>query len=298
MKRKGIDVSFAQGKVDWKAIKASGKIDFAIIRAGYGREVSQKDAQFDNNYAGCKSNGIPVGVYWYSYAESAEDAKREAKTCLEIIKGKQLEYPIYFDLEERFQLAKGRDFCDSIVRAFCNTLEEAGYWAGLYCSTYYLNTCISPEVAKRYALWVAQYNYECTYSKADYGMWQYSSSNTVDGISGNVDGDECYVDYPALIKSNQLNGFKFTKAAEKPVLDKDGYKKGDKTIGSLALKELLLTAQQIGVSKHGMYENREVGDGTITAINALLDKWGYKKNGIAGENFIKKLSAEIRKKVK
>lgn len=88
------------------------------------------------------------------------------------------------------------------------------------------------------------------------------------------------------------------KNKEVPVLDKDGYKKGDKTIGALALKELLLLAKDVGVSTKGMYENREVGDGTITAINTLLNKWGYKKNGIAGENFIKKLSAEIRKKVK
>ena len=80
------------------------------------------------------------------------------------------------------------------------------------------------------------------------------------------------------------------------VLDKSGYKKSDKTIGSLALKELLLTAKAKGIIKSGMDENRVVGNGTINAINECLKKWGYKQTGVAGENFIKRLAQEIRKK--
>ena len=294
MTRKGIDVSFAQGKIDWKAVKGSKKADFVIIRAGYGRESTQKDAQFENNYKGCKENGIPCGAYWYSYADSVEDAKREARACIETIKGKQFEYPIYFDLEEKFQFDRGGDFCDSIVKAFCDELEKAGYWAGLYCSTNYLNNIISPSVAGRYALWVAQYYDECTYNKATHGMWQYTSSSKVNGISGNVDADECYVDYPKLIKTKGLNGFE----KEKPVLDADGYKKGSNTIGCLSLKEMLMIAKKLGINKYGMDENKEFGNGTQNAVNYMLGVWGYKQNGIAGENFIKKLAAEINKKIK
>ena len=88
------------------------------------------------------------------------------------------------------------------------------------------------------------------------------------------------------------------KNKEKPVLDKSGYAKGDKTIGSLALKEMLLLAKQLGLHKRGMDENQSVGNGTVNAINDLLDKWGYKKTGVAGEKFIKRLAAEIRKAVK
>ena len=83
-----------------------------------------------------------------------------------------------------------------------------------------------------------------------------------------------------------------------PVLDKTGYKTGDKTIGSLALKELLMIAKTLGVNKYGMDKNRTVGNGTVNAVNYLLGKWGYQQNGIAGENFIKRLHAEIEKKVK
>ena len=85
--------------------------------------------------------------------------------------------------------------------------------------------------------------------------------------------------------------------SEKPVLETSGYHNGDKTIGMLAVKELLLIAQKMGIQPKGMYENREYGDGTKNAINYLLNKWGYKQNGIAGEKFIKKLTAEIKKKI-
>ena len=150
---------------------------------------------------------MKVGAYWYSYAASVEEAKAEARTCINAIKGKTFEYPIYFDLEERSQFAKGRAFCNSLVKTFCNALEHAGYWAGLYISRSPLQQYISAYVAKRYALWVAEYGSRCNYG-GTYGMWQYSSTGRVSGISGNVDMDICYVDYPAKIKAAGLNGFK------------------------------------------------------------------------------------------
>ena len=209
---KGIDVSSWQGNIDFAKVKASG-IDFVIIRAGYGRETRQNDNCFELNYRNAKAAGLDVGAYWYSYAESVEDAVKEAKACMEVIKGKKFEYPIYFDLEEQSQFAKGRNFCDSIIKAFCGELEKNGYLAGLYCSTYYLNNYISNSVAGKYALWVAQYNYRCTYTANKYGIWQYSSEGRINGISGNVDMDYCYTDYPAIVKNGGYNGYK--KAAKK-----------------------------------------------------------------------------------
>ena len=127
---KGIDVSTWQGNIDFAKVKASG-IDFVIIRAGYGREITQKDNCFERNYENAKAAGLDVGAYWYSYADSTEDAVREAKACMEVIKGKKFEYPIYFDLEEQSQFAKGKNFCDSVIKAFCGELEKNGYKAGL-----------------------------------------------------------------------------------------------------------------------------------------------------------------------
>lgn len=206
---KGIDVSKHQGNINWSAVKNAG-VDFAIIRAGYGREISQKDVQFENNYAGCKSNGIPVGAYWYSYATSVEEAVVEAKVFLEVVKGKTFEYPVYFDLEEKKQLALGKETCTAIAKAFMDTVEKAGYWVGLYMSASPLKTYISEEVRKRYAVWVAHYGVSKTTYDGPYGMWQHSSKGRVSGISGNVDLNNCYINYPVYIKNAGLNGFKKT----------------------------------------------------------------------------------------
>ena len=202
---KGIDVSKWQGEIDWNKVKKSG-IEFAIIRAGYGREISQKDPYFDRNYAGAKAAGINVGAYWYSYAGSVEDAKKEAKVCLQVLAGKQFEMPIYFDLEEKFQFDKGKQFCSDLVKTFCNELEAAGYFTGLYMSSWFLKNYISEDVRARYTMWVAEYGSKLNYS-GQYGIWQHSSTGAVSGINGNVDLDIAYVDYPSIIKKGGFNGF-------------------------------------------------------------------------------------------
>ena len=205
MAMRGIDVSKWQKDIDFNAVKASG-VDFVIIRAGYGKEAKQKDAYFDKNYEKAKAAGLHVGAYWYSYADSVEDAKKEADACLSVIKGKQFDFPVYFDVEEKKQFAKGRNFCDSIITVFCDALEAAGYYAGLYMSTSYLNNYVSESVRKRYTIWVAQYNTRCTY-KGAYGIWQYSSKGNVRGVSGNCDMDECYIAFPAIIMAGAFNGY-------------------------------------------------------------------------------------------
>lgn len=287
--KKGIDVSYSQGNINWGHVNT----DFAIIRAGYGKLATQKDAQFENNYAGCKSNSIPVGVYWYSYATSEDEAIQEAKACLEVIKGKTFEYPIYFDMEENRQRALGKEKCTAIANAFLSTVESAGYWVGIYSNKSMLEGCISEELRKRYAVWLAHYTVQTDY-KGDFGMWQYSSTGSVTGINGNVDSNYCYVDYPTAIKNAGLNGFK--KQELKP-LDTSGYKIGDDSAGVLALKELLLIAQKLGINKYGMDINGIFGNGTLNAVNYLLGRWGYQQNGIAGKNFILRLYTEIKNKI-
>ena len=101
------------------------------------------------------------------------------------------------------------------IKAFCGELEKNGYLAGLYCSTYYLNNFVSNNVAGKYPLWVAQYNYRCTYTANKYGIWQYSSEGRVNGISDNVDMDYCYVDYPTIVKNGGYNGYKKPNIPEK-----------------------------------------------------------------------------------
>ena len=210
----GIDVSSWQGDIDFAKVKAGG-IDFVIIRAGYGREASQKDNCFEKYYRDAKAAGLDVGAYWYSYADSEADAILEAKAFMTVIKGKKFEYPVYLDLEEQSQFAKGKSFCDSVIKAFCTELEKNGYYAGLYCSTYYLENYVSDNVAGEFALWVAQYNDCCTYKANKYGMWQYSSDGNVNGINGNADMDYCYIDYPETIIKGGYNGYKKNSGNDK-----------------------------------------------------------------------------------
>ncbi|MBP3249945.1 MAG: glycoside hydrolase family 25 protein [Ruminococcus sp.] len=204
--KKGIDVSRWQGDIDWKKVRAAG-IEFAIIQAGYGRELSQKDEKFEQNYGDCKAAGMPCGVYWYSYARTEAEAEQEAAVCLEIIRGRQLEYPVFFDVEEPAVLRLGKAQVSKVVRAFLRKVEAAGWFVGLYMSAYQLRDYIEDDVKQRYTVWVAHYGVSKPDYSGSYGIWQKSSTGSVDGISGNVDLDECYTDYPARIMAKGLNGF-------------------------------------------------------------------------------------------
>lgn len=191
-KYKGIDVSTWNGNVDYTKVASAG-IDFVIIRAGYGREASQKDDCFERNYKNATAAGLKVGAYWYSYATDENDAKREAQACLKCIKGKKFDYPVFFDLEEGFQINRGKTFCSNLVKAFNAEIENAGYKAGLYCSRYPLTTVITDEVKKKYPLWVAEYGSKLNYT-GTYAMWQYTSSGTISGHNCRFDMNYCYVD--------------------------------------------------------------------------------------------------------
>lgn len=212
---KGIDVSYSQGNIDWRQVKTSGKADFAIIRAGYGKYASQKDKQFENHYAGAKAAGIPVGAYWYSYATTPSEAKLEAQVCMGVIKGKTFEFPIYFDLEEQSAFNTGRTNCTEMVKAFCGELEANGYFAGLYMSRGPFVSYIDSSIRDRYALWLAEWSSALHYD-GQVGMWQFSETGRIPGISGDVDLDECYVDYPSIIVKGGFNGFPKQKPEPMP----------------------------------------------------------------------------------
>ncbi len=183
---KAIDVSYCQSGVDYKKVKSSG-IGAVLIRAGYGRETYQKDSQFETHYRNAKANGLPVGVYWYSYANSVEDAKREAKACLACINGKKFDYPIYYDMEESWQAQLGKSLCTAMAKAFCETIVAAGYKAGVYANLNWFNNYLDYATLKKsYSIWLAQW--ASSYSKGC-DIWQYSDCGKINGISGNVDLD-------------------------------------------------------------------------------------------------------------
>lgn len=202
VKAYGIDVSKHQGTIDWDKVNASGKVDFAILRAGYGREYSQIDQHFERNYSECKRLGIPCGAYWYSYATTAAEAKQEAAVCLSALAGKSFEYPIAFDIEEEKSLPNA----DALCTAFCDAMEVAGYYAAIYTFKSALECNLSSSVKSKYDVFLAHVGVSQTTYAGDYGLWQYSWTGSVPGISTDVDLDYAYKDYPTIIQNSGLNG--------------------------------------------------------------------------------------------
>lgn len=198
----GIDVSKWQGVIDWKKVKASG-VKFAIIRAGFGIQI---DPRFEQNYAGATAAGLHVGAYWYSYALNNSAAAIEAECCKRTLAGKRFEMPIYYDIEEYNQLVKSAAFISGLITTFCTEMEKTGYFAGFYMSRSPLQNKTTDDVRKRFAIWAAEYAARLNYSGA-VGMWQKSATGMVYGIYGNVDLDECYIDYPSIIRNGGFNGF-------------------------------------------------------------------------------------------
>lgn len=200
---RGIDVSSWQGNIDFNAVKDGG-VDFVIIKAGRG--IGRIDENFYTNYTNAKKAGLDVGAYWYSYATDTDFCRQEAESFVNAVKGCKFEYPLYFDIEEQFQIEQGKDFCSSLIQTFCDYLEEHGYFSGFYSYLDMINRAMNDYVKNRYSCWVAQWNSSCDY-KYPYAMWQHSATGRIDGIQTNVDCDYCYTDFPTLIKKLQLNGF-------------------------------------------------------------------------------------------
>lgn len=212
MVKKVIDVSYSQGRIDWDTVK--NHIDGAILRCGYGDNISsQDDAQWARNVSECERLGIPYGVYLYSYADSDAHMQSEVDHILRLIKGRKLSYPVYIDLED--STLRGR-FSASRFLKMGEQIEKAGYWFGVYANLDWFRNVIGTSL-DAYTKWVAQYNVTCD---MDCDMWQYTSTGSVPGISGDVDMNECYQDFPSLILGNK-------KPETKPTNPPQTSEKGD-----------------------------------------------------------------------
>ena len=187
----GIDVSYHQGTIDWEKVKNSGQVDFAIIRCGIGMDqTNQDDTQWENNTSECERLGIPYGTFLYSYADTVEKARSEAQHVIRLVQGKNLTYPIYYDMEDNSVMNKiDSKTAGEIAQTFLNTLEANGYKnVAVYSSKSLFETKLTADIFNRYPRWVAHYNDTCGY-QGSYHMWQYTNKGQIDGITGNVDLD-------------------------------------------------------------------------------------------------------------
>lgn len=209
MELKGIDVSSYQGNPDWAKVSNSGT-KFAILRI---HQKSGTDASFEHNYKGCKSNGILIGGYKYSYALTSAQAIEEAENVISVLGGRGLDFPVFYDLEWAQQRSLGKQAIENIAVAFLTRIKKAGYKAGIYCNLDWYNNVLS-DALKQYDCWIARYPASDNGSvqerlRPNVGVgWQYSSKGKVPGISGNVDMDVFYKDYR---DSNQKGETKMVK---------------------------------------------------------------------------------------
>lgn len=206
MKIFGIDASKYQGTIDWAKAKAGG-VKFAMLKAvSTNRTGLYIDPYFERNYAECKKLGIPVGAYYYTYAQTKAYADKELALLKKAIAGKQFEFPIVVDVEDNKLKPMSKSALTDLVEYAVKAIESWHCYAMVYTYLSYANTELDMARLASYDLWIAHYANVCGYRGA-HGMWQYSSSGSVPGVSGRCDMNYAYKDYPAIIKGAGLNGY-------------------------------------------------------------------------------------------
>lgn len=203
MSWRGIDVSEWNGWIDWDTVKS--QIDYAIIKLGNIGDNTKfwLDPKFERNYNECVRLGIPIGVYVYCYSNEVENARQAGREVAEYLSDKNLQLPVYIDMEDAEIEVEGKEKLSNIVKAFNTVIEQSGKWAGVYATRYWFDNLLTDEVKKLYTTWIAHVDYTYNQDKYEeqYDMFQYSWEGKINGINGNVDMNIMYRD---LI--SQING--------------------------------------------------------------------------------------------
>lgn len=200
----GIDVSKWQQAIDWKTVKDSG-IEFAMLRLTYGTSV---DIQFENYYEGAKEQGIDVGAYCYTRAKNVEEGIAEAEYVVELLNGRELDYPVALDIEDDLQIKNmNKAMRTELILEFKRIIEEAGYEFVVYANLNWLTNYIDQDklAEEDVDIWIARYRSQSLGYGYEGGgnvrIWQYSSTGQVDGVLDaygryiSVDLDVCYEGY-------------------------------------------------------------------------------------------------------
>ena len=209
-----MDVSRWQGSIDWDAVKASGLISGVMLKTvSTNRKLSTRkdglyiDPTFERNYAECKRLGIPVGVYYYTYAVSYTSADAELALLKTALAGKTFELPVCVDVEDN-KLKKLRKQALTDLTAYAlATIERWGFYALLYVGLKFGETRLymGGAALRKYDVWLAAYRDNKPATSWAYGMWQYTDAGSVPGITGNVDLSHAYKDYAAIIAKKGLD---------------------------------------------------------------------------------------------
>lgn len=194
----GIDVSKWNGNIDWNAVKSSG-VSYVIIRCGYRGSTTGaliEDPKFKANIKGATAAGLKVGIYFFTQAVNEVEAVEEASMTVSLIKNYSISYPVFLDVEASGGRADGldRNTRTKVIKAYCETIRNSGYTAGVYANKTWLNSYMNAGELNSYKIWLAQYNTTPTYG-GKYDLWQYTSKGQVKGISGYTDLNLSYMGY-------------------------------------------------------------------------------------------------------
>lgn len=196
-----IDVSRYQGMIDWSQVKSHvGGAMLKTVSTNKSFGGIYIDPMFERNYSECKRLGIPVGAYYYTYAQDAATVRAELAKLREALVGKSFELPIVVDVEDNKLKPLSADALTDLVIAAAETIEGWGLYAMIYTYTYYSNTELNMDRLSAYDLWIADYTGKRPSRK--HGMWQYTSKYKMAGVPENdglVDMSHIYKDYPGII---------------------------------------------------------------------------------------------------
>ena len=201
----GFDVSSQNGVIDWAAVAESG-VDFVMLRTGEG-QAPDVDVQFEANYEGAKAAGLKVGAYHVCCVRTPEAAVKEAEYCLEILDGRELDYPLAYDIEKAGCFADGKSNTTAIAKAFCDVIADAGYTPMIYSSTSYLNDFFDWFELEGCKVWAAYYGESKPKLLNKVDIWQYTNEGSLDGA--NTDKGYCDLDYSYM----EATSVKFVKSS-------------------------------------------------------------------------------------
>lgn len=270
----GIDISTWQRGYPYTRARKEG-VKFAILRAGFSRT---KDNMFETHYKNAKAQGWGVGAYWYTYAKSVSEAKKEVAIFLNVIKGKKFEYPIYLDIEDSSIRRIGRNTLNEIVKVYGEAIEKAGYYFGVYSNVdWYRNVISGTTLNKKYDWWVASWS-STKPSGINAGMWQFGGSSNVlrsPKIAGVVtDQDYAYKDYPNIMKKLGKNGFKketTNNNTQKPIITPS--KPKNNTIKVYIVKKgdtLIKIANKYGTTYQKLAKDNNIKDPNIIYVGQKI----------------------------
>ena len=208
-----LDVSRWQGRIDWDAVKASGLVSGVMLRAlgNSAKDAPSKpyiDPYFARNYAECQRLGIPCGVYYYCKAVNTAEADAELALLRKVLTGKTVQLPVAVDIEDNYvQAPLDKQTLTDIAAHALGTVERWGFYAMLYTGLYFGrdNMYMTGAALRKYDVWVAAYRDDKPTPAWPFGMWQYTSTASVPGITGNVDLSHAYKDYAAIIAKKGLD---------------------------------------------------------------------------------------------